>query len=79
MVDKDGFMVPLEDQIQSAEPTKVDSPEEGVQSPRKREGSPGKRERSPGKRIRSVSPKKATGEFSRSKSPEKLLDLLHLG
>ena len=73
MVDKDGFMVPLEDQIQSTEPTKVDSPEEGIQSPRKREGSPGKRERSPGKRIRSVSPKKATGELSRSKSPEKLL------
>ena len=67
MVDKDGFMVPLEDQIQSAEPTKVDSPEEGIQSPRKREESPGKRERSPGKRIRSVSPKKG------SKSPEKLL------
>ena len=80
MVDKDGFMVPLEDQIQSTEPTKVDSPEEGIQSPRKREESPGKRERSPGKRerspgkrIRSVSPKKATGELSRSKSPEKLL------
>ena len=67
MVDKDGFTVTLEDQKQSAEPTKVDSPEENTERIR----SPGKRERSPKKGSRSVSPKKATGELKRSKSPEK--------
>ena len=67
MVDKDGFMVPLEDQKQSAESTKVDSPEENTENIR----SPRKRERSPKKETRSVSPKRATGELSRSKSPEK--------
>ena len=65
MVDKDGFMVPLEDQKQSAESTKVDSPEENTESPRKRK-------RCPKKGTRSISPKKATGELSRSKSPDKL-------
>ena len=68
MVDKDGFMVPLEDQKQSAELTKVDSPEENTENI----PSPRKMERSPKKETRSVSPKKATGELSRSKSPEKL-------
>ena len=70
MVDKDGFTVPLEDQIQSAEPTKADSPEENSETIR----SPRKRERSPKKgtsRSVSVSPKKGTGELKRSKSPEK--------
>ena len=67
MVDKDGFTVPLEDQIQGAEPTKADSPEENTETIR----GPRKRERSPQKGSRSVSPKKGTGELKRSKSPEK--------
>ena len=67
MVDKDGFMVPLEDQKQSAESTKVDSPVENTENM----GSPRKRERSPKKETRSVSPKKAIERLSRNKSPEK--------
>ena len=67
MVDKDGFMVPLDDQKQSAEQTKLESPEAEIE----RIPSPEKRDRSPRKGARSVSPKKANGELKRRQSPEK--------